>query len=125
MRPCTRCRRRFRGSAQHLYPAVLSLVSEDRAKHSLCGDCFDHNMRFVRDRLAYVDYDAEPEGADAERAGCCICGFSEEIVGTVFVTAYGRDTERRDYYGKVCGGHVDQVRDQLIAVQSELARDAA
>jgi hypothetical protein len=99
LRPCTICRRLYRGPAQHAYPALLRGTDRRGRQLSLCASCFGGLKVFAVDHLSFVNYDAPPD-ADENFGACAWC--AEEVVSdkwTLFVTIYERGAERRDYFG--------------------------
>lgn len=110
MFPCSGDRRRFRGAAQHAYPAIVNGQDSERAHLRLCPDCWGLYTATCSRILTRVDYDSEAADAPAK---CIECGTASDLF-PVFVNTYPKGQEEVDYFGHVCGGHKAAVAVKLL-----------
>jgi hypothetical protein len=106
--PCSLCGARFRGAAQHTYPASIRGGVAYSAHHRLCPSCFDASVEYVSARG--IEVDATVQGTLPEGGSCVECGGVPNGNSVpLFLTAYPRNQERRDWYAVICLPCADQV----------------
>lgn len=124
LRPCFRCKRRYVGKANHVYPAVMDEPESWRDKFSLCANCYRSYMDWVRLQLTVVNEDGYVDEMDDSNMDCAECGERPLASIAVFVTTYPSKNERVDYMGYVCSTCADAVIMRLGAAQMEMPQTA-
>lgn len=100
LRPCMVCQRFYRGTANHVYPAMVQGSWRDSRKLAVCDEHAAQLTGWADIHMTVVDMDAPPT-IEYEAAVCPQC--EQQIDGEdamLFMTAYVRGQERRDYFGR-------------------------
>lgn len=99
--PCQRHGLHYRGAQSTLYPAVVNGSSSTRWKLRLCFDCAMDLLSKVEEKLTLVDSDGSADVNGTSGEECYECG-SHQLLDALFVTAYVRSEEPRQFYGHTC-----------------------
>lgn len=109
-RPCTRCRRLYRGPAATFYFALVHGADRLSWREWLCPDCREGWEKIGELELhsSAVVYETQWQLSLL----CCVC--SSAIVFSspcIFATAYCPGSERADFYGGLCLRCNDSLRE--------------
>lgn len=100
LRPCSVCFRRYRGGAQHAYPAMLAGVDRVQRRHGVCPECFGAIMEFAQEKMHRIGDDPGPVAGTGANI-CVSCDSPIDMFAIAFfLTAYARGEDRQDFYGE-------------------------
>jgi len=121
--PCDVHGTMFRGAASHFYPAIVRGQDSDREHMRVC-------QVDAASLLSWADAHASrvTEGTQFELDGpstrCLVCDLQSAETDAFFLTAYPKGEEERQYYGRVCPEHIDDLK-RLLSWPARRARPAA
>lgn len=105
--PCSAHGAMFKGAAEAAYPALVFANESERTHLRFCHECFTSFLATCEERLEEVVDGAKPQSADKRL--CCMCGGAAGRTA-LFVTAYPRGAEPRQFFGHVCDSDVAPAR---------------
>lgn len=98
LRPCSLCHRVFRGSALHVYPALVQGGESERSHLRLCPSCFDDTTDEWTPFLVSDQADADG-GQSPQTCLGCLAPLGDNAIWQFFLTAYSADDECLHYWG--------------------------
>jgi len=105
----------FKGAAEAAYPALVFANEAERTHLRMCHDCFVSFVETCEEHLSEVIDGAEPQPSD--KRVCCMCGGAAGRTA-LFVTAYPRGEEPRQFFGHVCDRDVAPARVDWLRAQA-------
>ena len=105
--PCSGHGLMFKGAAEAVYPALVEGGNSERAHLRLCHDCFVAFLARAEELLVEVIAGAKGGAGDQRRCYRCDAGDTR---AAVFVTAYPKGEEGRQFFAGVCAEHLDAAR---------------
>jgi len=105
--PCSGHGLMFKGPAQAMYPALIEGGNSERSHLRFCKDCFADVIAQAEKVLTEVIAGAKPESAN--QRVCYLCQ-AEGARFALFVTAYPKGEEPRQFFGAVCADDLGAAR---------------
>lgn len=98
--PCSNHHAPYTGPSSAVYPAIVNGTVAERGKLRMCTVCFVEYMQAVGSHLVEIVDEATAQATP----GCYLCGAKDEAaqLAAIFVTAYPKGQEPKNFYGRVC-----------------------